>query len=119
MMTAIPGEISNFFLAMQAGRPAAARMESLFSEDATYEEPFSGQATTHTGRRAILDAMSAGWSQPLPEMHIAIDKVETAGSIVRVDWTCYSPALPGGAGRGRNEFELRDGKIARLKTSFS
>jgi hypothetical protein len=94
-------------------------MEGLFADDATYEEPFSGKPTTHSGKTAIMTAMSAGWSQPLPDMHIAIDKVETAGPVVRVDWTCYSPALPGGAGKGRNEFELKDGKIARLKTSFT
>jgi hypothetical protein len=118
-MTEVPSEISNFFLAMQAGRAGSKQMETLFADDASYEEPFSGQLTTHRGRGAIMAAMSAGWSQPLPEMHIAIDRVETAGPVVRVDWTCYSPALPNGLGKGRNEFELKNGKITRLKTSFT
>jgi hypothetical protein len=34
------------------------------------------------------------------------------------DWTCYSSALPGGAGRGTNRFTFKDGKIARLITTF-
>lgn len=117
-MSDVPSEISNFFLAMQAGKAGASAMEALFAADAVYEEPFSGTAMTHTGRSAILAAMSAGWSQPLPDMRISIDRVATAGAECTVDWTCWSPALPGGKGSGRNQFELQDGKIARLKTTL-
>ena len=118
-MPAVPTEISNFFLAMQAGNAAAATMSSLFAENAVYEEPFTGSVQTHRGRDAILATMKAGWQHPLPDMHLTIDRVETAGASVVIDWTCRSPALPGGAGRGRNRFELSDGKITKLVTTLA
>lgn len=118
-MSNIPPEISNFFLAMQAGSAAAPAMEALFADDAVYEEPFSGSPRLHEGRSAIVAAMQAGWLQPLPEMHLRIDRAETNGNTIAIDWTCWSPALPGGAGRGRNEFELREGRIVRLKTTLA
>ena len=118
-MTEVPTEISNFFLAMQAGSAAAGTMHDLFDTDAIYEEPFSGTPRVHEGRTAILDVMSAGWAQPLPDMHLRIDRAETSGSTIVIDWTCSSPALPGGAGSGRNVFELRDGRIVRLKTTLA
>ena len=117
-MTTVPTEISNFFLAMQAGAQGGDAMEKVLAAEATYEEPFTGKAVTHRGREAILTAMRAGWTQPLPQMHIEIDRAETTADAVIVDWTCYSSALPGGAGRGTNHFTLKDGKIARLVTTF-
>jgi hypothetical protein len=118
-VTDVPSEISNFFLAMQAGRSAAATMEKLFSDDAVYEEPFSGKPLTHKGRAAILAAMEGGWQQPLPDMHLSIERVEAKTDSIAVDWVCRSPALPGGAGRGRNTFVLKDGKIVSLKTTLT
>lgn len=115
----LPAEISNFFLAMQAGKPARERMATLFAEDAVYVEPFSGSEQTHQGREAIIGTMAQGWEQPLPEMSIAIDRVETGSGRVSVAWTCYSPALPGGKGSGVNEFELADGQITKLVTRFT
>jgi hypothetical protein len=117
-MTAVPTEISNFFLAMQAGAQGGDAMEKVLAPDATYEEPFTGKPMTHRGRDAILTAMRAGWAQPLPSMHIEIDRAETRADEVLIEWTCYSPALTGGAGRGTNRFTLKDGKIARLVTTF-
>lgn len=117
-MTNVPTEISNFFLAMQAGSQGGDAMEKILAADAVYEEPFSGKAATHRGRDAILAVMRAGWATPLPDMHIEIDRAETKGSEVAIDWTCYSPALPGGVGRGTNRFTLKDGKIERLVTTF-
>lgn len=117
-MNHVPTEISNFFLAMQAGSQGGNAMEKVLAADAVYEEPFSGAAATHRGRDAILSVMRAGWAQPLPDMHIEIDRAETTAEEVVIDWTCYSSALPGGAGRGTNRFTLRDGKIARLVTTF-
>jgi hypothetical protein len=117
-VTDVPSEISNFFLAMQAGRSAASTMERLFAEDAVYEEPFTGKPLTHTGRDEILKALQGGWEQPLPDMHLSIERVEAKTDTIAVDWVCYSPALPGGAGRGRNTFVLRSGKIVSLKTTL-
>jgi ketosteroid isomerase-like protein len=109
--------VALFFRAMQAGAAAEADMEALFAFDAVYVEPFSGAPRTHTGRAAIMAAMREGWTDPLPDMTISMDRVDVAGDEIVVAWTCRSPALPGGAGRGVNRFTLRDGKIRRLETS--
>ena len=117
-MTAVPQEISNFFLAMQAGADGGGAMEKVLSPDVVYEEPFTGKSTVHTGRDAVLTAMRASWANPLPAMHIEIDRAETRPGEIVIEWTCYSHALPGGSGRGTNTFTLTDGKISRLVTTF-
>lgn len=118
-MSDTPPTVADFFRAMQAGSAAAHDMERLFSDDATYVEPFSGKPTTHTGKEAIMAAMRQGWQNPLPDMKISLDRVDVANESVTVAWTCRSPGLPGGHGRGVNEFTLKDGKIARLETRFA
>lgn len=118
-MSDTPPTVADFFRAMQAGSAAAEGMERLFSENATYVEPFSGQPITHNGKSAITAAMRQGWQNPLPDMTISLDRVDVAGELVTVAWTCRSPGLPGGEGRGVNEFTLRGGKIARLETRFA
>lgn len=117
-MNSTPPEISNFFLAMQAGRAGAPTMAALFAEDAIYEEPFSGPIVTHTGRAAIMAVMEQGWNFPLPDIHLVIDRAETTAGRIAIDWTCNSPALPGGKGQGRNIFTLKDGKIVHLVTTL-
>lgn len=115
----MPTELSNFFLAMQAGKPGAERLEACFADDAVYEEPFSGTPTTHEGKAAIMAAMSRGWEpQPMPDMHIRLDHAQTSGNEIHVRWTCFSPAIPGGSGHGLNRFEMRDGLIVRLITTL-
>ncbi len=118
-MSDTPPTVADFFRAMQAGSAAAEGMERLFSENATYVEPFSGQPITHNGKSAIMAAMRQGWQNPLPDMTISLDRVDVAGELVTVAWTCRSPGLPSGEGRGVNEFTLRGGKIARLETRFA
>ncbi len=111
-----PPAVNRFFAAMQVGAAAEAEMMALFTEDAVYVEPFSGRVLTHTGKRAIHEAMSQGWRHPLPDARIEVDRVEVDGSEVTCVWTCHSAALPGGRGRGENRFTLEDGRIARLET---
>lgn len=115
-MSAAPPIIGRFFTAMQTGAASEAEMLALFADDATYVEPFSGQPTTHRGKAEIREAFASGWRNPLPDMTISVDDVEIDGTGVTVQWTCRSPALPGGSGRGINVFTLRDGKIVRLET---
>ena len=117
-MTDLPIEIANFFTAMQAGRAGGAALAALFAPDAVYEEPFSGTPQRHAGREAVMAAMARGWEQPLPEMRIAIDRAETRGNVIDLNWTCYSPALPGGKGQGRNRYVMKGGLIAELVTTF-
>jgi ketosteroid isomerase-like protein len=112
------GTVTRFFRAMQGGASSEEELMRLFAADATYIEPFSGTPREHRGHRAIRDVMREGWRTPLPEMRIEVDAVSVDGDTVRAEWTCYSPALPGGSGRGENVFTLRDGLIVRLETRF-
>jgi len=112
----LPIEISNFFLAMQAGRAGAERLAACFAADAVYCEPFTGEVRTHHGRDAVLSAMALGWEQPMPDMHIRVDRADVSGAEITLDWTCFSPAIPGGQGSGTNLFRMKDGLIKRLET---
>lgn len=114
----LPSAIDHFFAAMQAGATSEAAMMTLFTEDAEYTEPFSGKAQTHVGKAAIRKTFVQGWKQPLPDMRLEVDRFDMDGNTVRVDWTCHSPALPGGKGQGTNVFSLSDGLIHRLVTTF-
>jgi ketosteroid isomerase-like protein len=108
--------IGRFFSAMQTGAASEAEMLSLFADDATYVEPFSGRPIRHEGKPAVAEALRAGWRNPLPDMSISVDKVEVDGTTIVARWTCRSPALPGGQGQGVNRFTLRDGLIVALET---
>lgn len=110
------GTVERFFHAMQAGASSEEEMMALFATDAVYVEPFSGRIREHHGRDAIRAVMREGWRSPLPEIRIEVDSIAVDGDTVRAEWTCYSPAIPGGSGHGENVFTLRDGKIVRLET---
>ncbi|MEY1555123.1 nuclear transport factor 2 family protein [Yoonia sp. R2331] len=114
----LPTQIANFFLAMQAGKAGAEALAAHFAEDAVYEEPFTGETRRHTGRDAVMQAMALGWDNPMPDMRINVDRVETNGAVIDLDWTCFSPAIPGGQGRGHNRYVMRDGLIAELVTTL-
>lgn len=113
-----PRVVEQFFRCMQAGATSADEMMALFTDDAEYVEPFSGARGHHVGKPAIRKAMQGGWERPLPEMTISIDRVDVDGDQVRAEWTCRSPALPGGSGSGVNVYRLRDRRIARLETTL-
>ncbi|QMU58309.1 MAG: hypothetical protein GKR98_08935 [Boseongicola sp.] len=117
-MSTISVEISNFFLAMQAGRPGAEALRGMFAEDATYEEPFTGEVRRHEGRDAIIAAMALGWEMPMEDTRIEVRHADTKGGEVQIGWTCYSPSIPGGQGQGLNRFQFRDGLIASLITTL-
>jgi ketosteroid isomerase-like protein len=113
-----PPTVDRFFAAMQTQGQSEAELMALFAADAVYVEPFTGAPRTHQGREAIRAALRESWKQPLPEMRIELDEVVSDGDVTRVEWTCFSHALPGGRGRGENVFTLRGGLIARLETRF-
>lgn len=108
--------VNRFFSAMQVGATAETEMMNLFHDDAVYIEPFTGRARTHSGKLAIRACLREGWRNPLPDMQIDIDALTLQGAEVIVQWTCRSPGLPGGAGKGENRFTLQDGLIVRLET---
>ena len=117
-MNQMPLQITNFFLAMQAGPSGLGLLRDLFAPDATYSEPFSGQATAHKGRDAIVAAFDASRSDAFNDAVITLGSVAVNNSQITVTWTCISEAIPGGQGSGTNVFEMRDGLIASLTTTL-
>lgn len=117
-MNQMPLEITNFFLAMQAGPSGLGLLQEMFTDDATYKEPFSGQAGLHCGPKAIAAAFDASRSDDFHDAVITLGSVAVDGDVIRVQWTCISEAIPGGRGSGMNEFHIRDGKIAALTTTL-
>lgn len=120
MAESVRASLDRFFAGMQGGPTHEEAMASLFAEDAVYVEPFSamGNMTSHVGKDAVRAALRAALAHPLPDQRIVVDQVETRDHVMTATWTCYSPALPGGSGRGINTFTFRAGLIARLETRF-
>lgn len=117
-MTQVPLEVSNFFLAMQAGQTSFDAIAACFAEHAVYEEPFTGTSRTHEGRDAVMKAMALGWEMPMVDTRIRIDRASTADGEVHIEWTCFSPSLPGGKGHGLNRFNIENGLIVSLITTL-
>lgn len=117
-MTQVPTEVSNFFLAMQAGKVGAEALEKCFSDEAIYEEPFTGQSRRHEGKAAIMRAMALGWEMPMLDTRIEIASAATSGNEVHIAWICHSPSIPGGKGSGKNRFTIKNGLITRLITTL-
>jgi len=117
-MNEMPLEITNFFLAMQAGPHGLDLLRSMFAEDAEYSEPFSGRPTSHRGPDAIIAAFAASRSDAFDDAVINLGAIEVEGETIRVRWTCISQAIPGGRGSGTNVFRLRGGKIISLVTTL-
>ncbi|WP_342078696.1 nuclear transport factor 2 family protein [Yoonia sp. SS1-5] len=117
-MHSMPLEITNFFLAMQAGPSGLRMLQDMFAPDAEYSEPFSGQSAPHKGPAAIIAAFEASRTADFDDSVIHLGAVNVQGEVITVDWTCYSRAIPGGQGSGSNVFVIRDGKIASLTTTL-
>ena len=117
-MNDLPKEISNFFLAMQAGPHGIDLLASMFASDALYDEPFSGQAGPHAGRDAIISAFTQSRTEAFADAVIQLGAVEVDGETITVEWTCISDAIPGGQGSGTNVFTIKDGLISKLVTTL-
>ncbi len=117
-MNQMPLEITNFFLAMQAGPHGLDMLGHMFAPDAEYWEPFSGRTGPHKGRAAIMAAFDASRSDAFDDAVITLGGVAVDGDQITVQWTCISQAIPGGQGSGTNVFQMKDGKIASLKTTL-
>ena len=117
-MNQMPLQITNFFLAMQAGPSGLSLLREIFAPDATYTEPFSGQQTPHVGHDAIIAAFDASRSDAFDDAVITLSQVAVQDEIITVKWTCISKAIPGGQGSGTNVFVMKDGLIASLVTTL-
>ncbi len=118
-MNNMPREITNFFLAMQAGPHGLDLLEAMFAPNATYSEPFSGQMKPHKGAKNIVAAFAASRSDAFDDAVIQLGAVEIDGETIRVEWTCLSQAIPGGRGTGVNVFTLKNGLIQNLVTTLN
>jgi hypothetical protein len=117
-MNSVPIEVTNFFLAMQAGPSGLDLLETMFAPDAQYLEPFSGQVEPHIGAKAIVAAFKGSRSDAFDDAVIHLGAIEVDGETITVQWTCISQAIPGGSGSGTNVFTLRDGLITSLVTTL-
>jgi len=117
-MNNMPVEITNFFLAMQAGPHGLGALASIFAEDATYSEPFSGRTEPHKGPKAIVAAFDASRSSAFDDAVINLSAVEVSGETITVSWICISQAISGGRGSGTNIFQLKGGLITSLVTTL-
>ena len=109
--------VEAYFAAMRRGGEAEAEMLALFTDDAVYDEPFSGQPEPAVGIAAVRDRLRAGWAEPLPDMELDVLSVEVTGNTAVSHWECRSPAFPAPV-RGSDAYEFRDGRIAVLRVTI-
>ncbi len=108
--------IDRYFAAMRRGPSAEDEMMALFTDDAVYDEPFSGQGPA-IGRDAIRQRLRLGWETPLPDLELDVIGLEIRGSTASARWECRSPGLPGPV-TGEDRYEFQDGRINRLEVRF-
>lgn len=106
--------VEGVFRAMQQGPEGEALMVSLFSEDAHYIEPFSGEIKTHRGLAEIRTCFLESVSHGPPDLTLSLDRLDKEGENLRADWTCTSVAFPTPM-KGYDLFTIREGKIHRLE----
>lgn len=111
----IDGEevVRSYFLAMRRGADGGPELFDLFTDDAVYIEPFT-ELGPAVGIEAIRDRFRQGWEPGLNDMELDILSMEIDGTTASAKWECRSPSLPGPV-RGVDDYELLDGKIARLE----
>jgi hypothetical protein len=106
--------VEALFKAMQMGPAGEADMMALFTDDATFIEPFSGSVQTHNGTEAIRKSFKEMWHEPPPDIKLILDRVDLDGQQVRAEWTCTSPVFPKPM-KGYDLFTIDSGKINRLE----
>lgn len=111
--------VERYFRAMQAGQAGEEELLALFTDDAVYIEPFTnnGRPSTHDGKPAIRAWLANEGRMRPDDMELTVDRIDMEHGRLRAEWTCTSAAFPGPM-RGRDVYELRDGKIARLETTM-
>jgi hypothetical protein len=113
----IRSTVERYFAAMRRGAEAEEEMMALFSDDATYIEPFGGQLRTSIGKDAIRTALRSGWEFPLPDLKLVVHRIDVGRGTATSWWTCESPGLPAPV-RGRDHYQIADGLITHLTVEF-
>jgi ketosteroid isomerase-like protein len=103
---------------MQAGADGLNDLLDLFSDDAVYVEPFSGQPTVHSGKAEIRAFYEYAFSHEMQSPKLTLDRLDLDGERLRAEWTCVLPGLPRPM-RGFDLLTLRDGRITRLETTVT
>jgi hypothetical protein len=107
--------IENVYRAMQAGAEGEDQMISLFTDDGVLVESFSGASREHRGKSEIRDCYRAMMAAPRPpDFRLTLDRIDTEQGRIAADWTCTASVMPEPL-KGRDEYVLQDGKIARLE----
>jgi uncharacterized protein (TIGR02246 family) len=106
--------VERYFAAMRRGAAAEEEMMALFSDDAVYVEPFTGEGEPWVGKESVRTALRRGWEQPLPDLELVVKRIEIRDGAATAEWVCTSPVLPGPV-TGRDEYIIADGKITRLE----
>lgn len=109
--------VQAYFGAMRRGGEAEADMLALFTDDAVYDEPFSGFGRPAVGIDAVRERLRSGWAEPLPDMELDVLSVEVSGGAAVSRWECRSPAFPAPV-RGSDTYEFRDGRISVLRVTI-
>jgi ketosteroid isomerase-like protein len=109
--------VERYLAAMQAGPTGLDELVDLFTEDAVYVEPWTGQTQVHSGRTEIR-AFYAAALERMPGARLTLDRLDVDGERLRSQWTCEIPMFNGPM-RGVDLLTLRDGRIARLETTLT
>lgn len=109
--------IERYFAAMRSGAAAESDVLALFTDDATYVEPFSGSDLPAEGKAAVCERLRSGWETPLPAMELDVLVVEIVGDVATARWECRSTALPAPV-RGTDRYEFAGGLIRRLEVTI-
>jgi hypothetical protein len=109
--------VESYLAEMQAGSAGLDNLIGLFTDDAVYLEPWTGQAQIHTGK-AEIRAFYAAALERMQGARLTLDRLDVDGERVRSEWTCEIPMFPGPM-RGFDLLTLREGRIARLETTIT
>lgn len=85
--------VDKVFQAMHARAQGEKVMATLFAQNATLSEPFSGEPRTHKGKESIMAWFRQAVTEMPPDMTIKMDRIDMDGERVRADWTCTSSAF--------------------------
>jgi ketosteroid isomerase-like protein len=115
--SSIGSVVERYVVAMQRGPEGHAALVDLFTEDGVYVEPFGGHGP-HVGRAAIRAYLAAAAGQAPPQVRLVVERLDLSPGRAVVEWRCESPAFAVPS-RGRDVFDVRDGRIARLQTELT
>ncbi len=110
--------IERYVALMQVGAGGLDELLGLFTDDAVYVEPFSGQPTAHSGRAEIRAFFQHAFDTDLRGARLTLDRLDIDGERLRSEWTCEIPVFPAPM-RGFDLLTLREGHIARLETTVT